>query len=289
MNRQEQITTKQNEAPMLECQYASRFYFNRAEKLSAFAFGAAAISVLSIFLPEAESTQWNNITLIVPILADIVAAILYFSMDKAIEKAATLRNIFDAIVLQINVQGHQSINDRYVREIILKALNHDKDKASQQMNNSGRNNPPGVKNWYEFSKKYSDLEAIHECQRQNIWWDKHLSNGRLVMNIILLIGVALILIYFKVKGESLLRIFLCGISFIATFFDRIANNIKYYRQSLMLEGISKNIDLNGNLEQIEHLQEGIEARREIPVLGINIFHRINSNKLSKSYEHITKK
>ena len=48
----------------------------------------------------------------------------------------------------------------------------------------------------------------------------------------------------------------------------------------MLEGISKNIDLNGNREQIEHLQEGIEARREIPVLGINLFHRINSNKLS---------
>ena len=288
MNRQEQIAAKQNELPMLECQYASRYYFNRAEKLSALAFGFAAISVLSIFLPESESTQWNNITLIIPFLADIVAAILYFSMDKAVEKGATLRNIFDAIALQINIQEHQNINDRYVREIILKALNHDKDKAYQQMNNTGRDNPPGVKNWYEFSKNYSDLEAVHECQRQNIWWDKHLSNGRLVVNIILLICVALILVYFKIKGESLLRIFLCGISFIATFFDRIANNIKYYQQSLMLEGISKNIDLNGNREQIKHLQEGIEARREIPVLGINLFHRVNSNKLSKNYEHITK-
>ena len=129
---------------------------------------------------------------------------------------------------------------------------------------------------------------MHECQRQNVWWNRKQLKFRTIVNAILLIVVLIILGLCINHGIELWRVGICAVSFIITFFDRIINNIKYILVSKEIDGMSENVDFYGNVKQIANLQKHIADRRKIPILGINILHQITNKRLSERYASMTK-
>jgi len=288
MRNQEEITKAENERPALECQYAARYYFNAAEKFFTLALIVSFISVLAAFIPSTSSAAFNIALSILSVLCDAVVILLTIMMHKAVEKAATLRNYFDRIVF--NLEGDNSSEDmhRTIREWIQTAIYKNLENYKLQIQNSGRDTPPGVKNWYEFSKDFPGNEAVHECQRQNVWWDKKQSKCRLAILVILILCAIVMLLLYARNGASPLKILICAISIIVVFSDHIQNYYTYIKQSYILEGASIEADYGGNIQQIIHVQELIEQRRKIPILGINLIHAHSSKKLSEQYEEISK-
>ena len=288
MSKQEKIVRKQNERSMLEYQYAARYYYNHAEKLSALAFLFAFFSVLSMMLPEQKNNDWSCFLIGFPIVCDAISILLYYFMGKDVQTAALLRNYFDAVILDIDVNEYTDSLKRNIKDLTKLAIKKYINYATVQIANTGRDNPPGVKDWYEFSKNYSDIEVVHECQRQNVWWNRKQLKFRTIVNAILLIVVLIILGLCINHGIELWRVGICAVSFIITFFDRIVNNIKYILVSKEIDGMSENVDFYGNVKQIANLQKHIADRRKIPILGINILHQITNKRLSERYASMTK-
>ena len=289
MTLQEIISQRQNSPEMLDCQYAARHYYNSAEKLNFWVVFFSLISECFIFLPNCNEPNYEIISLVIPVILGIVAYTCNFFVEKNISAAATLRNYFDDIVLGFE---HKPKYDKDKLTIIKNLLADisDQDKKNEnyqaQISNNGRCNPPGVKDWYEFSKSYSDSEVIFECQKQNAWWNSELHKKRVINEGILLIGIFIAIslgyFYFRIP---LLKIIICSISIICTLADKIISQIKYRQLSIKIDNIVSFLNTETKRKgEIKKLQKLISERRELHVVECNYIHRNNSKRLSEKYE-----
>lgn len=292
MRRQERIQRRQNEDGMLRTQAAAKSYFNRAEIQNIIAFVISAISVFTMLMTKSENQIWNFLVTCAPGICGVIAYLFYTQMVRNVKRAAILRNYFDAYVLEVGNLPTTDNERRRIADLVRKVNKGSGNKTNIQIHNTGRDDPPGVKNWYEFSKKYPDERAVYECQRQNIWWSKELINKAMIVNgtVILLVFLSGIAICIWGNTDSAVAaLIIFAITYLLTFADRIKNYIAYKRLSNEIDGIDATIDHAGNEEQIRYLQERINDRRELPVLGMNYMHIKNSATLSKRYEEISAK
>lgn len=289
MNNQEEILQKQNDEGMLKCQYAARHYYNTAEIFSIVAFICSMISLLFILAPEKDSPLYSASILLVPLALDAVSLISYWRMGVSVSSAALLRNYFDEKVLGINSASYTDHVTRKVKSLIINASEKSQAECEIQISNTGRDNPPGVKNWYEFSHQYSDDDAVFECQKQNCWWNNALCHRRLLIyGAVLLSGVFLGIIINLSLHVSVLRIIVCLLSAIVTFADRFCENCKYIRLSMKIDDRCEALEVSKNQVLISSLQVLISKRRELRVVEINRIHKKHSKALSERYEQITK-
>lgn len=275
----------QNEDAFLKCQFSARYYYNRAEYMNYFVWLSCIAAALTIFIPDTN----NWILLGLPLLFDVAGCIFEKLLDINVTTAARLRNYFDAYVLDINKSRYSDEDIRGIKEIVDKIASKHSKECSIQISHTGNDSPPGVRNWYEFSHEFSDTDVQFECQRQNCWWNKQVSKRRIAIYIVIsVILLAMIIIawrYFN-AGENLLRIALCS-GILLKVVERVCANIKYYHQSLKIDGASELVDGCKDEKNIWKLQTMIDARREMPVLEINAFHKRIANKLSARYRRIS--
>ena len=173
MNSQNQIIEKQNEPKMLDCQFASRVLFNRAEKYGYHSLVCILASAVCVFL-TGETTS-----VLIPLILDVLIIVFGYLMRKNQSMAAKLRNYFDACVLGIKEDDYSETDLRNISSIVHDTVSKKTSERDTQTANTGRENPPGVKNWYEFSKECIGDEAVFECQRQNCWWNNELCKRRI--------------------------------------------------------------------------------------------------------------
>lgn len=285
MHLQEKINNRQNDEDMLKCQFAARHYYNAAEKYCALAFGSTLLSCLCILLPSGN----KPLALLLPLLLDVIAFFLYYKMGRAVSAAARLRNYFDDTVLCFNRKSRTQSEMRAIQQLVHKACSKNEADCLTQIANTGRDNPPGVKNWYEFSKEYTDSEVVFECQTQNQWWNKRMILGRLIAYITILL-VCVVGFYFISNNhpDHSIRIFVCVLSLFITLLDRAFENGRYFRISIEIEDDCKLLSSSKNKELLVELQQRIESRRELRVVELNLFHKTISKKLSEEYEQISK-
>ncbi len=287
---QETIDKRQNSAEMLKCQFAARYYYNTAENCSTAAFVCSLISLLFIFAPEGTPSSYSTAILLVPLIFDASALICYWRMRSYVSSAALLRNYFDEIVLGIKTSTYTDSAIRRVKSLIIDAVEKNKEAYKEQMSNTGRDNPSGVKNWYEFSHQYTDSEVIFECQKQNCWWNNALYHRRLFWYAVFLISGVLLGFFFCFSLRvSIPHIITCLVSAIITFTDRFCENIKYIRLSMKIDDWCEVLEISKNQAHISSLQKLISKRRELRVVEINRIHKRHSKALSERYEQITKK
>ena len=270
---------------MLECQYAARHYYNKAELYSCISFILTMLSFLCICIPE----LFKNSALYLTLVLDSFALLVYFLMGKSVSSAAALRNYFDDTVLGFD-GNHQPNEKRRLQEYILKAISKNEILCQQQITHDGRDTPPGVKNWYEFSKDYPDSEVVFECQKQNQWWNKKMTKLRLLIYsavvVMSIIAVILVCTYFHV---SFIQAIAYVTSMIITFSDRLYENCQYLRQSVKIDDFCEAYSCSRSSDQINALQDLIASRRELRVVEINYLHKRNSKKLSEQYAEISSK
>lgn len=286
---QEIIEQRQNDPEMLKCQYAARHYYNAAETWNNAAFVCAIISLLSIFVPEGTSSIYSITILLVPLVFDVASFICNRRMGISATFAALLRNYFDEMVLGIKNVKHTDSFKRKVKSLIIDAVEKNKKEFEEQVSNTGRDNPPGVKNWYEFAHQYTDSEVVFECQKQNCWWNNELCHKRLLHDgIVLLLGIFLGIYFCAYLRVSILRVIFCLISAVKTLAYRIDENVNYIRLSMKIDDYCEMLEISIDQDSISALQEQISKRRELKVFEINRFHKKHSKELSELYEQITK-
>lgn len=284
MSLQEKINNRQNDEDMLKCQFAARHFYNSAENYSAIAFMFSLLSCLCIFL-----SNTNSALMLLPLLLDTFVFVFYYKMEKSVSAAAQLRNYFDDTVLGFNRKSQAQNEMRAIQQLIHKACSKNEADCLTQIANTGRDDPPGVKNWYEFSKKYADTEVVFECQTQNQWWNRKLYWRRMVFYIVIVlacfIGCGIIINYYP--GFSL-PLVICFGSFAITFLDRACENVRYLRLSIKIDDVCEILSNSKTDQQIVELQKLLESRRKLRVVELNHFHKKNSKKFSEEYEQISK-
>lgn len=277
------IVERQNKPFMLKAQYAARHCYNLAEKQNYFVWLFCLISAFSIFLPDGLP---GYLSLVVPFSGDIIAWVLMILVNKNVQKAADLRKYFDAYSIDINVDQYSEFEKRRLAEIAGKAYSKNSEVAELQMKNTGNDNPPGVHDWYMFSKQYDGLEAKFECQRQNTWWDKELFPIKYAVTLIVLGTITAIFIILAVQNDFF-KTLLCSAGLLIKLVERVIDNRKYRILSIKIDGAQQTLEAHLTIEGVEQLQTLIDERRAVNILGINFLHKIRANKLTKKYDNIS--
>ncbi len=281
MSQQERIKLLQNNTDMLYCQYSAKYYYNKAERYIIVVSICSLLSALCLFIPD----SLDKLGLFFPLVLDLLIYILYSLMEKAVTEAALLRNHFDNAVLGFN----SSTDSRKIQSLISKATAKKGDTLQIQISNTGNDNPPGVKDWYEFSQDYSDSDIVFECQKQNRWWDKEIhKRSTIILYIILTLVLASAILVTIFSHTPLEKICACFLGLIIALIPRIIAHRKYNRLSIEIDKTCQLLDISRNKKLIIALQEQIESRRKLPVIELNIVHKKKSKQLSKEYSFISK-
>ena len=286
MNYKDEIQKRQNSDDMLNCQYAARFHFNRAESLGYLAFIISVLSALCIFLPDSEKA----IFIAIPIALDIAAIAVQFYFDSIQKTGAKLRNYFDAVVLGIN-ESHYSVEEvKDIKKTVLKTISKNPNKHKLQISNNGFDNPPGVKDWYDLSFDEKCINATFECQKQNYHWTVNLARKRKYISIGTIASIIIICaLAIKIFHLSPSKWIPC---FIGLTLNQLINAINIYKHSQLMHEIytiSRMPGIEDNSVQIIHLQNKINELRELPVLEINAIHKHYNKKWAEIYKNMIKK
>lgn len=279
MNSKE-IQNRQNEDQFLKIQYAAREYFNSAEKLNHYVWLLCVASAFWIFLP-------NNLPVLIlngiPFVVDIIVFIFTLLVNHRVKMAAKLRKCFDAYVLDICPEQFSETELREIREISGKMCLKYPDEAKKQMDNTGKDSPPGVREWYVFLDSYDEAHAQLECQRQNVWWNKKVFIGRIFVTICVTILVGLVFLVLMAHN-GILSTMLCSAGLMIKLLERLIENGRYVWVSARIDGALQVLEVGPTRESIEKLQGLIDERRSIPVLEFNWIHNRKANLWSKEYE-----
>lgn len=279
------INNRQNEDQYLKMQYAARKCYNVAEKINYLSWGFCILAALMIFVPDSTT---NFITLGIPVLLEIAAFATAIIFNNKVKNAADLRNHFDSHVLMINEGEYTDSEKSTLRELALNIYQNNLAEAEISIRNTGRDNPPGVRNWYEFKRNVQGINSQYECQKQNIWWNKKMIKNRLVwFPVIFVILLAAFVLMFVLFESDILSIIACSIGIIIKTAERIIEHYNYHVISIQIETIKNHIENKLTTENINDLQSLINKRRSIPVLEINRIHKTKAKKFSESYEIIS--
>lgn len=277
----QEIQAQQNEIKFLKIQYAARRCFNAAENYNYFAWLACIVSAFSIFLPNVWHAFIANG---IPFTFDIVAAIFNALTQRNVYWGAYLRKYFDANVIGINPNQFSKSEEQNILEKAETVFSAHPYDGLLQISTTGHDVPPGVKNWYEFPTPLNAVEAQFECQKQNIWWDKKMSQRKIP--IIVFGGIFIIACFgfsMHMLNRSILTTLLCSSGIILKLFERLNENIKYIQVSLQIDGSKETIEIKPEEKYVEHLQSLIDERRGINVLELNSIHKKVAAKLSALY------
>lgn len=279
------INKRQNEDQYLKMQYAARKCFNAAENVNYLSWFFCILAALMIFVPDNTT---NFITIGIPVLLEVAAFATTIIFNNKVKNAAALRNRFDSHVLMINEDDYTDFEESALRELVLNIYQSNQTEAEISIRNTGQDNPPGVRNWYEFKRNVQGINSQYECQKQNIWWNKKMIKSRLVwFLVILIILLATFVLMFVLFDSDIWSIISCSIGIIIKTAERIKEHYSYHVISIQIEAIQNHIKNKLTTENIKDLQSLINKRRSIPVLEINLIHKMKAKQHSESYKIIS--
>lgn len=279
MNSKE-IIDRENQSKMLKIQYAARVHFNKGERNNKIVWILCIISALLIFMPSKFNTYANYVAFAL----DLMMLFFNSKIEKEIKKAAELRNYFDYFVFNINDKKYSKSDVVQLFEDAEIVFSNNKEEAETQLKNTGHDDPPGVKDWYEFKKEVNGLDSILECQKQNIWWNKKMTNFRKKVTttaVLALLVSCYILI--KILEKNCFTTILCSFGILSKFYERFKINKQYDKLSNEINGAFAVLQSNPTIEGIRSLQDLINSRRECSVFELNSYHKHNANLLSDLY------
>lgn len=283
------IRMRQNQDKMLRFQFAARTYYNRAEVLDFFIWVVCVATFITLLLPSGDT--WDIITSFLAVVLDVIAAVLAWRLSVNTSRAASMRAYFDSYVLDISSYSCSKSELTQLEEWALDVTESPKSQYNVQKNHTGHDNPPGVRDWYEFAKDHDGLSAIYECQKQNFWWTEKLSRIRHIISFVLSIIVVLFLVivaYVAFKEKDLWQILFSTAALFLKLYNRIFAHIRYGVLSRELLGATRVLENSLSLEAIQNLQKLIDNRRKLPVLESNLIHKIKAKKLSDRYIKISR-
>ena len=273
------ILKRQNEPEMLQVQFVSKFFFNVAEKTNKCATYLALIPLLCI-LPYPDS--WDVVVTTIAVAIDISVIVLMLITNRCVNNAADLRAYFDDCVLY---SSKKKLNNR-LNGCVYRIVRIFSKQAEISMSNTGSDTPPGVRDWYGLKSAANYNDAAVKCLNENRWWDEKLNIHRVISTVIFLalVIVLAVVIVFAIHVEWYV-VMLAVIQLVLRLGERLVTNIKYHNATERLKGAYDVLDRSHTRANQKSVQEAIDARRHIPVLGSNWWHKRRAKKLSEEYEN----
>lgn len=274
--RKNSIFIRQNDKEILEMQAAAKLYYSLTPKIDTFIYIINAITLLIMII--FESNDWLIIT---DFVISVILLLLNCFINLYRKNGAKIREYIDGKLYEIECD----IREEDVRKLVLKQKKKHQDSIDIYCENTGNDNPRGVKNWYS---DYSDKNRVNEilsCQKENLYFDEEIMNKYFYLLIfefivILLVGVFL---YYKFNFLTSLEMTYDLIIFVSTKIYCVCkqkydnSNIKSY-----IAGCEKNL----KLENIKHIQKQINKRRKLNIDIPNFIHNNYSNELHNDYNYI---
>lgn len=266
----EEINKKQNEDKMLELQYYARKQYNKSVNISEINI---AVILISIIL---EILNINNIY--ISGLLFIIFLVLEYLANNCIKNAAKARNIFDAILFEFDIpEGYDKI-----KKNAYKICAKNKEDFEIQKNNTGTDNPPGLKDWYTKNNGRNKNEIILKCQIENTRWDKEITNIdiKIFLAIFLVLLCIVIIKYFNRPLHELIKCLFVTIQLIWEIIKRIKFYYDYNKnlsnRECLINEFSNNRVSKNNLKSLQKL---IEERRSLNLVPLNSIHKKVSKKI----------
>lgn len=203
-------------------------------------------------------------------------------------KAAMLRNYFDACVLGIKEENYTETDLRNINKIVCSTVSKKTIERDIQITHTGRDNPPGVKDWYEFSKEFPGNEAVFECQRQNGCWNDDLCKRRIYITVVaFVVTTSVYWLVVNLLQVGVLKSVICFIGVVIGLVEQFVENYRYLSISKTADDSIAVLNISRDSAHLEYLQGLINSRRELLVLEINCIHKKNAKKWSEKYEQIS--
>lgn len=276
---QQEIIKKQNEAAMLRLQYTARRSYNIAELLSIVSWLLSIVIASSVFV-SSDYFKYKSLVLFV---LNIVVFILGICTSCCIKNAGNMRAFFDANVLNLGIKNYSDMDRLRFNSKATKVVKRNSKKSNEQMLNTGFDNPPGVKDWYIFSKSYDDIDAVYSCQRMNIWWVDESYKTELLVRSIITIAVTIVWLYlcFVFDGNFIENAL--SSTLVIKFIEHCYYSALYYGKTMKIMGMVQVIERNITKGNLELLQKEINEARLMNNLGINLVHKLTAKHKSAAY------
>lgn len=273
------ILKRQNEPEMLKIQFAAKVFFNIAENTNKWATYLTSIPLLCL-LPFSHS--WGTIVSAIALVIDIFVIALIFITKWSVNNAADLRAYFDDYVLHAS---KSKLNTR-LKSWVYRIVRIFSKQAEIAMSNTGSDTPPGVKDWYVLKNASNYNDAVVKCLNENRWWDEKLNIHRVISTVIFLATVIVlaVVLVFTIHVEWYV-VMLAVIQLVLRLGERLVTNIKYHNATEKLKGAYDVLDRSHTRANQKSVQKAIDARRHIPVLGSNWWHKRRAKKLSEEYNN----
>ncbi|EKO1912023.1 hypothetical protein PZQ55_001055 [Clostridium botulinum] len=286
------IYVRQNQDEILILQYSQRKHYEFAEKLQYFLWISMVINICIVNNENLKVLLGRNIITSIGVIYTIIYTIIKFAINNYIKIGAFTKELIDCKLYKFDVTK-RLINSNYtidkLKEKAVSKKNKYKDDYMVQIQNTGKDKPPGLRNWYE-DRKYKDINrAIYECQCENLWWDEKLSTTYMV--IFVSIGAVIIGSLLLANKDTTILVLIFGIIIPGIqiiielltqlyFFNEI---VKKYRTKvgMLRKEIEKDMAAI-KMERLLELQDIILERRLYKFLIPTMLHRI----LSKKYHEL---
>ena len=224
----EKISKRQNEERILKMQFVARDYFNLAERYNYLSWVMCIVVSFFVLLPDKTSPLFSTI---IPVAIDFLTFVATYLVSKYVTQAAELRNYVDSYILDIGIENYSDSKKIDMFNIVNKHFSKYYDRGMIQIHNTGFDNPPGVKDWYDVSRPLEGAQAQFECQRQNIWWNGEVVKKRIITSIIALIFLALLFALFVLLKFDVFKLIACFAGVIIKIIERLIENYKYFKIS----------------------------------------------------------
>ena len=286
------IMETQNKDEVLMLIFSARKYYSNAEKLKVALW---IISVLPIIIGKLNFDNTNFKTFNVLVTSSIIPILVFFLnflLKKWIDIAANTKEVVDKLLFDFSID--KICMDRYLDKAIENKQKYEKEYEIQSKN-TGRDNPPGIKDWYEINSSDDELELILNCQKQNVYFDrKILKKFSAILCCFFIVVLACII--FISFGSTLKEFLMKLIPFTSLGLMLFIEYEEYKKVEKEIISIDTNFEIiekisgKQNKEFIlKKVQNSIFNRRKAHFLTPSILHKIYSKTLHKLWKTLHKK
>lgn len=279
----DKILDRQNQPELLKILCASRLLYNRAETLNHLVWVLTiATPIVSVFF-NAIKKDTTPVYYISTFVVFFVSLLIEVYLQHISKKASTLRCFFCDNVLGFD-ESTINIEKQRIYEAAEKEVMSQKVTAQTQMKNSGKDNPPGVKDWYEIPRSVNEEDAVFACQKCDAWWDTKIRKSCSKWVLTVIIGITLILYLGSAFLHcSFLFLLYSALGLLGKTVLQTVLWIKYYNLSKEIDGIIESMSIDHTKKHEQHLQQKLNERRNLPVFHLNQVYKKVANNLSMLY------
>lgn len=233
----------------------------------------------------------SDIIILVVAAMDLGIILFEFLADRSQKIGAVTKGYIDDILFGMN-NTYDEYSLSRIRELVIIYKGKYPKQYQVQINNTGKDDPPGIRDWYIVAQGDNKNIIVYKCQKQNVWWNGKLSRLYLY-TLISIIGflaviflLALSVLNISIKSVALM--YFANLGIVVKALKDVISGYRYYsyytkanEDIIMIDKtLDESIITNS---QINMLQGNINKIRKIQFLVPDFLHKLMSKKYHKLY------